>query len=322
MNCKRISVIIAVYNAEMYLEKCVESVLAQTYPAYEILLIDDGSIDDSGRICDRYQILYPNCVKVIHQRNSGVGGARNTGINVATGDFLAFIDSDDYYDPDMLKTFVELIHKYDSDMAVVEKWVDYPNGDRYCAEPNYIEKCWDTKEALIWLNSYRYIYTGFPMLLAPRSAFGDLRFKENERAEDYEVQYQVIARCKRIAYCSKPLYHYVQTNESASRTKSICLEPMRTSTEQLEFFKKNFPDILFAAETGCAIQHMAIWTTYLRCGVSCPPSLLRKLRKVVRRYLKSVLKNGYIPKIKKLQAIVFCYAPVIYKQIITNTKHR
>lgn len=322
MNCERISVIIAVYNAESYLEKCVESVLSQTYPAYEILLIDDGSSDGSGSICDRYQRMYPDCVKAIHQKNRGVGGARNAGINRATGDYLAFLDSDDYYDPDMLRTFIGLIRKYNSDMAVVEKWVEYSNGTRYCAESAYIEKCWDTKEALIWLNSYRYIYTGFPMLLTPKSAFEGLRFKEKERAEDYAVQYQVIARCKQIAYCSKPLYHYVQTDESASRTKNICLEPMRTSMEQLDFFREHYPDILFAAETGCAIQHMAIWTTYLRCGVSCPRKLRRKLQSTARRYLKSVLCNRYIPKVKKLQAIAFCYAPHVYKRIITRTKHR
>lgn len=322
MNNERISVIIPVYNAAPYLKKCMDSVIAQTYPAYEIVLIDDGSTDTSGSICDHYRAQYPELIKVIHQKNRGAAAARNAGIAVSSGDYYAFIDADDYMEPEMLDTSINLIRKYEADMSAVEKWVEYANGGRYCRETEEIEACWDPKEALVWINSYRYLYTAFSNLLISRNAFGELRFPEGERSEDYALQYQVIARCKRIAYCSRPLYHYVQTAESCSRTANICLAPMAISMEQLRFFQKYFPDIVFAAETSCAFEHMGIWTAYLRNGVQCPRTLMRKLRKVVRQYLKSVLTNPYLLKIKKLQAIAFCYAPHVYKWIITRTKHR
>lgn len=318
----KISVIIPIYNAEDTLKRCIESVLLQTYPAYEIILIDDGSTDRSGGICDRYLQTHPMQVKVLHQINRGAASARNAGIDRSKGDYLAFLDSDDYYESNMLQTMVGLIQKYNADMSIVEKWMEFPNGKGYCMESVDTEKCWDTKEALIWINSYRYIYPGFPVLMVSRNAFGELRFPEGERSEDYALQYQVIARCKRIAYCSRPLYHYVQTAESCSRTANICLAPMAISMEQLRFFQKYFPDIVFAAETGCAIEHMGIWSAYLRNGVQCPRPLLHTLRSVARRYLKSVLCNRYIPRVKKLQAIAFCYAPHVYKWIITRTKHR
>ena len=322
MNNESISVIIPVYNAAPYLEKCVNSVLAQTYPVHEIILIDDGSTDASGAICDRYGARYPELIRIIHQENRGAAAARNAGIEIASGDFFSFVDADDYLEPEILRISINLIRKYGADMAAVEKWVEYASGERYCRQTESIEACWNTKQALIWLNSYRYLYTGFPSSLMSRNAFGDLRFPEGERSEDYALQYRIIARCRKIAYTSKPLYHYVQTNESCSRTANICLAPMNISMEQLEFFKAHFPDIVFAAETSCAFEHMGIWTAYLRNGAPCPRPLLRKLRSVTRRYLKSVLCNHYIPEIKKLQAIAFCYAPPVYKRIIVRTKHR
>ena len=95
-----ISVIIPVYKAEEYLERCVDSVLAQTYSNLEIILVDDGSPDNSGQICDRYAEK-DSRVKVIHKKNGGVSSARNAGLDVATGEFVAFVDSDDFIAPDM-----------------------------------------------------------------------------------------------------------------------------------------------------------------------------------------------------------------------------
>ena len=322
MNNERISVIIPVYNAAPYLEKCVDSVLAQTCPAYEIILTDDGSTDASSEICDRYKARYPELVQVIHQENRGAAAARNAGIEIAGGDYFSFVDADDYLEPEMLRVSIDLIRKYGADMVATERWVEYANGERYCRQTEPIEACWNTEEALVWLNSYRYLYTGLPSSMVSQKAFGDLRFPEGARCEDFALQYQVIARCGKIAYTSVPLYHYVQTNESCSRTANICPAPMDISMEQLKFFEAYFPNIVFAAETSCAFEHMGIWTAYLRNGAPCPQPLLRRLRSVTRRYLKSVLRNRYIPKIKKLQAIAFCYAPPVYKRIIIRTKHR
>ena len=96
-----ISVIVPVYNVEKYLEKCVQSVLAQTFKEIEILLIDDGSKDASGRLCDQYA-LKDGRIRVIHKENGGLSDARNRGIMEARGDYLSFIDGDDYIEPDML----------------------------------------------------------------------------------------------------------------------------------------------------------------------------------------------------------------------------
>ncbi len=118
MNSK-ISVIVPVYNSELYLEECIESVLNQTYDNFELILINDGSSDNSKYICDKYE-KKDNRVRVKHICNSGVSVARNIGISISTGDYIVFVDSDDYINPDMLKELYNYINKYNTDMVICD----------------------------------------------------------------------------------------------------------------------------------------------------------------------------------------------------------
>ena len=113
-----ISIIVPIYNAEEYLPTCIESILNQTYKYFEILLIDDGSTDDSGRICDEYAKRDNRCI-AIHQQNKGVYNARNTGLSHAIGEYISFVDSDDYIHPQMLEILYEALQKGDYDFSMV-----------------------------------------------------------------------------------------------------------------------------------------------------------------------------------------------------------
>ena len=115
----RISIIVPVYNVEKYLKKCVDSILGQTFTDFELLLIDDGSTDNSGSICDELAKT-DNRIKVIHKENGGLSDARNIGIEVAKGDFIGFIDSDDYIDEDMYAFLYNNILKYDAELSMCE----------------------------------------------------------------------------------------------------------------------------------------------------------------------------------------------------------
>ena len=112
----KISVVVPVYNVEMYLERCVESIRNQTLKELEIILVDDGSPDNSPAICDRYASV-DSRVKVIHKENGGLGMACNSGLDVAAGEFIAFCDSDDWLDPTMYESMYEMAKKYDADMV-------------------------------------------------------------------------------------------------------------------------------------------------------------------------------------------------------------
>ena len=113
----KISVIIPVYNREKSLKKCLDSVMGQTYKNLEIILVDDGSKDSSGVICDEYA-AGDSRIKVIHQQNAGVAAARNAGLAMATGDYIGWVDSDDWIEPDMYECMLDNAQKYEADIVV------------------------------------------------------------------------------------------------------------------------------------------------------------------------------------------------------------
>ena len=316
------SVVISVYNTAEYLRACLDSVLAQSLPPFEVILVDDGSSDGSAEICDEYAKAHPECIRAIHQRNQGTAAARNRGLERCTGDYLSFVDSDDYLDPEMYAHLSGLAEEFKADMAAAEMWVEKIDGRRYCRVSKNVRACWNTREALAELNSYRYLHVSFCTALIARRRMMSLQFPEGQACEDYALLYQVVAECEQVAYSSQPLYHYVQRPNSSSRTIRVSPAPMEISKAQVLFFQKNYPEIAYAAETDCAFAHMGIYTAYARNKQKCPKGLLQELLKTSRHYLPSVLRNGRIPFIKKIQAAVFCLSPGAYGYIISKTEHR
>ncbi len=121
----KISIVVPIYNAEKYLDRCIQSILNQSYKDLEIILIDDGSTDSSNKICNNYQ-KRDNRIKFISQKNEGVSAARNRGISEATGEFIGFVDSDDYIQPNMYETLYGLINKYNCDISICGYFIEYP----------------------------------------------------------------------------------------------------------------------------------------------------------------------------------------------------
>ena len=323
-----LSVVVPVYNVENYLNKCVGSLLQQTHPIDEIILVDDGSTDRSGMISDEFAEKYAK-IKVIHKKNGGLADARNAGIDVASGDYIAFVDSDDYIEPRMYEALLAQMDDTHADMIKGGVWYEQESGERYTPYPPDISFQWNQEEALIQLNSYRYFNMSFCDAVFRRSLFeedgsgrGPLRFPVGKLCEDQYLMYKVIARTGTVAYTSVPYYHYIQRNNSISRNTHINLAPMDASMSQLAFFRTHYPQLTYVAETACAFSYMGIYTAHIRQRVACPKPLLKELKQVSTQYLSSVLRNGYIPPIKKLQALAFCYALPLYRLVISKTEHR
>ena len=114
----KVSIVIPVYNVEKYLARCIQSVINQTYENIEIILVDDGSMDSSGKLCDTYK-MRDNRIKVIHQRNLGVSAARNVGLDLAEGDSITFIDADDYVAENYIETLVNLMKKEKAEISIL-----------------------------------------------------------------------------------------------------------------------------------------------------------------------------------------------------------
>lgn len=326
----KLSVVVPVYNVEKYLAKCIRSLLQQFIPIDEIIIVDDGSLDNSGKIADNFAAENHNVI-VIHQQNMGLSGARNTGIDRAAGEYIGFVDSDDYVDPCMYSVLLQRAIENDADISMCGVWYERETGEGYSPFILGKQLVWNKERALVELNSYRYLNMSvwkavYKRELFEKEAYGEnkLRFPLGRINEDYYLMHKIIARADKVAYTSEPFYHYIQRPNSISRnsTKTINTEQISASLSQLEFFNKWFPELSYIAETASAFSHMGIYSGCVRKGISCPNDLLRELRTKCRFFLKSVLKNKYIPTSKKVQALAFCYALPIYRCVISRTSHR
>ena len=216
---EKISVVVAAYNVEKYLKQCIDSILAQTYPAFEIIIIDDGSIDNTGVICDQYASDNPQ-IKVIHQHNQGVSIARNVGIECAQGDYISVIDSDDYLKPEMYEKLMKGITQYEADIIVCNYDKVSEDGNTIIMDDKYArDECVSSREALRWFErEHSWTYT-FPWnKLYKRELFKDTKYPVGKKFEDDFIIHRLFMNSNKIASISDSLYCYRDNPTSIMRT--------------------------------------------------------------------------------------------------------
>ena len=205
-----ISIIIPVYQAEETIERCLHSIVEQTYSNLEIILIDDGSTDKSGEICDIW--AEKDCrIRVIHQKNQGVSEARNRALNICTGEYIGFVDSDDWIEPDMFQTLVLNAEKFHSEISICGYVINERTVDSF--DIDVAEKILNAKEAIQFLLGQE-SFQGFTC----NKLFSKKLIMENELCflkdirygEDWIFTGNAILVSKQIVYTQKPFYHYVQ----------------------------------------------------------------------------------------------------------------
>lgn len=212
-----ISVIVPVYNVEKYIRKCVSSLLSQTYENIEILLIDDGSTDNSGRICDSYN---NSKIKVTHKENGGLSSARNLGLKLAKGEYIAFLDSDDYADEKMIETMYSLITENDCDVAQVGLLKF--NENEILDNSNLLNKDYPVK-ILSGKEAYRELYFNGENgclnfitwnKLYKKCLFENLEFCDGKNNEDVIMTSMLLPKIDKIVVKNIPLIYYLQRSTS------------------------------------------------------------------------------------------------------------
>lgn len=216
------SIIVPVYNVELYLEQCINSILKQSYPFFEVILVDDGSQDKSGKICDLYAEKYEQ-VHVIHKKNGGASDARNAGIDIASKEYLIFIDSDDYLcDASYLDTLVEFINISKVDLLIIPYRKYYED---QCKMESYIERGQNiiniTKEnALYWMvKNRKYVASACDKVVkASLIKENDIKFQINKKNEDIYWSAKVMKSINTLDFIDKSYYVYRQHHISTSHT--------------------------------------------------------------------------------------------------------
>ncbi len=239
-----ISIIIPIYNIEQYVSTCVESVLAQTYGDIEIILVEDGSTDNSGRICDEFASL-DNRIKVIHKNNGGLSSARNAGIDIAAGEYIYFVDGDDLIHPQCIERLLDCINRYEADIAVCktnsfldEKSINYnvignsviaSTGEEMCRRLLYGLN--DSGNVIAWNKLYK------------RELFEDVRYPEGLVYEDVATTHELYWKANKVAYLKDELAFY-RSKRKGSITHSDnkkYRDLIIASQKRIAFFEINCP---------------------------------------------------------------------------------
>lgn len=318
-----ISVIVPVYKVEGYLEKCVKSLVEQTYQDIEILLIDDGSPDNCPKLCEEYAMKYDK-VKCFHKENGGLSSARNYGVERANGNFIAFVDSDDYVEKTYIEDMVRLKEKFNADFVITRTSRENEDGSGKAKIKDFEPFVVNKKDALFYVYSqtkvgwaaYGKLYSKEVLLKYP---FPDGYF------EDCACMYNIISEYERIVIANyNNNYHYIQRDGSILRSKlnKKHMHIFEICKEFSEYIKNYYPEmnlLIVAFYRSALVQLLNLqdmsWKTYKK--------LFFKYRPMFRKNLYNILRNKHISKSDKLYYIILSSRPELFKiQRVILTKIR
>ena len=238
-----ISIIIPVYKVEKYLEKCIESVFKQTYTNLQIILVDDGSPDNCGKICDEYA-KKDSRIEVIHKANGGLSDARNVGISKAKGRYIGFVDSDDYIKEDMYEILLNLIKKYDADVSICNLYDVIDGNECIRNKENGIREYSRIdilKEILLDKNIQSYAWNK----LYKKELFDEIKYPIGKKYEDIGTTFYLFEKCNKIVVTSEPEYYYLKRADSLVNnvTESTILDYTEIIIQRYLYIKQNIKEL-------------------------------------------------------------------------------
>ena len=319
----KISIIVPVYNVEEYLSNCVESLLNQTFKDFELILVNDGSTDNSLEICKKYKNI-DNRIRIVDKNNGGLSSARNAGLDVAKGDYIGFIDSDDYVHPKMYeilyKKIVEnnaeislcnfkKVHNYDKELLKTNENLEQKILTEFMSKIEALEKM-DEENGVVLIVAWNKLYK--------RDLFRNLRYRHGAIHEDEFIVHRILYDAKKVIYVKEPLYFYMQRDGSIMNniTKITRVDYLLALSDRIKFFN----------EKGLKHLQYKYEKTYLYEIFRAYPNFERKknyrkkllLRLDFLKLINILKKNPYYSFKEKIVWIIFCLAPNLYINYKTN----
>ena len=314
-----ISVIIPVYKVEEYLCRCVDSVLAQTYTNMEIILVDDGSPDNCPVMCDEYA-RQDSRVKVIHQENAGLSGARNAGIDMAQGQWLAFVDSDDYLAADFLEQLYQACVDTDSSLSVC-RW-EYVRGEAILEHGTGETRVYTGREMLanLYVPDGAYFVVAWNKLYR-KELFEDIRYPLGRIHEDEATTYRIYDKVKKAAYVDRSLYGYFVTPVSITRGfNPKRMDWVTAVAERIDFFEeKGYTELMVPGLQALADGSIDIWFG-LRDQLPGSEKQQEEIRTLIREGLRRVKKYGKFPLRTEIGYRLFLTWPGLYRRLLNQVK--
>lgn len=306
-----ISVIVPVYKVEKYLDRCIESIVNQTYPDFELILVDDGSPDGSPILCDKWAEK-DSRVHVIHKKNGGASSARNAGLKIAKGNWIAFADSDDWLNETALKTLYDLAKKYNVPMAIGGMRVaqKYTDTQATAKQDAVVLSRTDLMSRLFRLNGEPDTHSVCGTIIQ-RDILDGYTFIEGKMNEDVEACYYLARKCEAAVYTDAPLYNYFKnvegvTNSGFSKKKLDLLDVWEVVQKQVEQYT---PEYGYACEVNCKRARFTLLTQMSLNGYDHHDPFMvetkRKLKREVRGAFWELMK-WKMPMSRKVILVFEC----------------
>ena len=317
MNNSLISVIVPVYNVAPWLDRCLQSIVNQTYKTLEIILVDDGSTDASALMCDQWA-LKDGRIRVIHKRNGGVSDAKNAGIEAAMGDYFSFVDPDDWPDLTMIDTLYAAVTDHQADMAICGFLFVHDDHSKHwqrCSEKTFVLNNQQLMQALLERRkfiSYSYSWNK----LYARRLWDTVRFPVGKRFEDTWVRSKLYAQCQKVVVVDKELYFYRQREDSilhSGNHAQLVLESLEASKQDCDFLKTQYPHLQTQINAVFLTELMNAFINQPRDKEPLPAKAKKELVEVFRRQKKGIWKH--LPLKSRIKYLAFSISPKLMPYI-------
>lgn len=318
---QQISVVVPVYEVREWLAGCVDSLLAQTFEDFEVILVDDGSTDGSGAQCDQYARKDPR-IRVIHKPNGGLSDARNVGTRAARGEYIAYVDSDDYVSPDYLLCLYRAIRQADADMAVIrfDKVAPRQKPSQATGAGLCRIVCWTPEEACREMALGKNNAVTAWAKLGRAELYRAFPFECGKLHEDLRHTYLLLHASKKVALADTVGYHYVMHGGSITCKKQVSPKQVIDYYEAIELcrtaLKEWYPAIWQDIDALTAREYMSIYLMSLR--VPDVPQEIARIQKAVTAWFRqhglTAVRNRYALRNVRLRALLMWLSPGLYRR--------
>ena len=312
-----ISIIVPVYNVEPYINKCVDSILSQTYKNLEVILVDDGSPDNCPKICDNYASI-DNRIKVIHQKNAGLSVARNNALDICTGEYVAFVDSDDWIENNLIEIAIGKMQEYsvdivsfsaniiENDIVIRQEFIQFPQETLLSARVATEEIIKDTISSQVWLRLYS------------RRCWLGIKFPQGRLYEDIATTYKSFELAiNGICFIPDALYNYRHNSEGISLSfnpsKAYCI--FLGFKEHYEYAKICFKDAELVCLEKAVLSALGAYNSFLKYYSCEYDELLKEIKSWIITNKNDIMKCKSITLYRKCSILLLACSKHLYKII-------
>ena len=313
---EKISVIVPVYNVEQYLERCVDSIINQTYTNLEIILVNDGSTDNSGKLCDELA-KKDERIRVIHKENGGLSDARNRGIDESESDLVGFIDSDDYIDSDMYEVLLKNLNDTDADLSMCALYDVYNNTPEVQVTNKETWKL-SSEQAIKMVMEAKILSVTAVNKLYRKSLFTDLKFEVGKIAEDAFIMIKLLDKCEKIVATNEKKYYYVHRENSITTQKfsTKFLNVIEAYEQNSNIILEKYPKLKDVAQTRMNWAYFYVLDRLLLDDNYNDKELENKLISYLKNHRKDILNDPLFTKGRKIGFIALLLSRNLYRKLI------